>query len=315
MGVSHFVDSHIARQIMALRVFIGLHSKFLEVFLDAKLDYIVSQANGLIPGISRDVILSLLLPLPPMLEQTQTVENLTKINSCMVAVEKEAERLSEMALIAKSKILDLAVRGKLVPQDPKDEPASVLLERIRIERAAADTSKKAHSSSDKSHYDEIPVGWDVCTIGEVLEYEQPQKYIVESTDYKDEYTTPVLTAGKSFILGYTNETNGIYESLPAIIFDDFTTDTKYVDFSFKVKSSAMKILKSVSALSDTKFMYYLLQTISINSLTHKRFWLSEYEKYEILLPPLTEQNRITSSFKPIAFSESSKLSPVISAKS
>ena len=77
----------------------------------------------------------------------------------------------------------------------------------------------------------------------MLEYEQPTPYIVESTDYKNDYSIPVLTAGKSFIIGYTNETSGIKTDLPVIIFDDFTTDSKYVDFPFKVKSSAMKILK------------------------------------------------------------------------
>lgn len=76
----------------------------------------------------------------------------------------------------------------------------------------------------------------------MLEYEQPTPYIVESTDYKNDYSIPVLTAGKSFIIGYTNETSGIKTDLPVIIFDDFTTDSKYVDFPFKVKSSAMKIL-------------------------------------------------------------------------
>ena len=84
-------------------------------------------------------------------------------------------------------------------------------------------------------------------LNEVLDYEQPTNYIVKSTDYKDSYPIPVLTAGKSFILGYTNETDGIFpasKTNPVIIFDDFTTEFKYVDFPFKVKSSAIKILKS-----------------------------------------------------------------------
>ena len=79
-------------------------------------------------------------------------------------------------------------------------------------------------------------------LGELLPYEQPTEYIVESTDYDNSYKTPVLNTGKSFIIGYTNETKGIYTKLPVIIFDDFTTSSQYVDFPFKVKSSAMKIL-------------------------------------------------------------------------
>ena len=79
-------------------------------------------------------------------------------------------------------------------------------------------------------------------LADLLEYEQPTAYIVESTDYNDLFSIPVLTAGKSFILGYTNETDGVFDKLPVIIFDDFTTATQYVNFPFKVKSSAMKIL-------------------------------------------------------------------------
>ena len=89
----------------------------------------------------------------------------------------------------------------------------------------------------------MPSGWAVCRLEDIVDYEQPTQYIVESTDYCDEYKIPVLTPGKSFILGYTNETTGIYDKLPTIIFDDFTTDSRFVDFPFKVKSSAMKILQ------------------------------------------------------------------------
>ena len=86
--------------------------------------------------------------------------------------------------------------------------------------------------------------WKEYTLGELLQYEQPTAYIVKSTDYNDNYKTPVLTAGKTFILGYTNERQGVYDELPVIIFDDFTTASQYVNFKFKVKSSAMKILKA-----------------------------------------------------------------------
>ena len=87
--------------------------------------------------------------------------------------------------------------------------------------------------------------WERRKLGEIFKYEQPGPYIVSSTDYDDSYDTPVLTAGQSFILGYTNETDGIKKASPAspvVIFDDFTTSSHYVDFPFKVKSSAMKLL-------------------------------------------------------------------------
>lgn len=131
-------------------------------------------------------------------------------------------------------------------------------------------------------------------LGDILSYEQPTSYIVESTEYDDSYPTPVLTAGKSFILGYTNETKGVYDKLPVIIFDDFTTASQFVDFKFKVKSSAMKILSCNEEIADIKYMYYLMQITHIQSDTHKRYWISDYSKVPVSLPPLPTQQAIVA---------------------
>ncbi|MCE9645387.1 MAG: N-6 DNA methylase [Chloroflexi bacterium] len=136
--------------------------------------------------------------------------------------------------------------------------------------------------------------WSMVKLEEILDYEQPTEYIVNSVDYSDEYETPVLTAGKSFLLGYTNEEDGIFtkEKLPVIIFDDFTTATKFVDFPFKVKSSAMKILKAKDEIADIRYVYHAIQRIEFNASTHKRYWISEYSKIEIPLPPLEIQRQL-----------------------
>ena len=108
--------------------------------------------------------------------------------------------------------------------------------------------------------------------------------------------TPVLTAGKSFIIGYTNETESIYQNTPCIIFDDFTTDSKLVDFPFKVKSSAMKILK----VTDDIEIEYVAMFMSITRLigdTHKRYWISEYSNICIPIPPKEDQKRILNIVK------------------
>ena len=134
----------------------------------------------------------------------------------------------------------------------------------------------------------------MCRLEDIVEYEQPTQYIVESTNYTNEYQTPVLTAGKTFILGYTNETKGIYNNLPTIIFDDFTTDSKLVDFPFKVKSSAMKILQVCDEIN----IYYVAYYMSITRLvgdTHKRYWISEYSKLPIPFPPKGEQDSIVAT--------------------
>jgi type I restriction enzyme S subunit len=95
---------------------------------------------------------------------------------------------------------------------------------------------------------------------------------------------PVLTAGKSFIKGYTNETDGIFDNLPTIIFDDFTTASQFVDFKFKVKSSAMKILVPTSKRVNIKFAFFCMQVNQIRNDTHKRYWIFVYAKKKFLLP-------------------------------
>lgn len=140
-----------------------------------------------------------------------------------------------------------------------------------------------------------PVEWK--PLGEVADYEQPTKYLVASKNYDDKFDTPVLTAGKTFILGYTDETEGIYKASesPVIIFDDFTTANKWVDFDFKVKSSAMKIITSKNEQDVLlKYVYYWLNTLP-NSLTdgdHKRQWISNFSNKEIPIPSLETQKKI-----------------------
>ena len=136
------------------------------------------------------------------------------------------------------------------------------------------------------------MNWKKVKLGDVLQYEQPTKYIVASDNYDNTFRTPVLTAGKSFILGYTNESYGIFTNFPVIIFDDFTTVSKYVDFPFKVKSSAMKILKVKEDVADIRFIYYLMQTLNVDAEQHKRYWISKFATLEIPLPPLATQKRI-----------------------
>lgn len=139
----------------------------------------------------------------------------------------------------------------------------------------------------------LPEGWKQVSLGEVLEYEQPTKYIVKTESYDEQHGTPVLTPGKTFILGYTNEKDGIFENTPTIIFDDFTTDSRYITFPFKVKSSALKILKLRNSGNNLYFLYSVMQILNFKpGSEHKRFWISEYSKVKIPLPPLPEQRKI-----------------------
>ena len=130
-----------------------------------------------------------------------------------------------------------------------------------------------------------------CKLEEFISYEQPAKYIVDSDQYDDSYEIPVLTAGKSFILGYTDEKNNIFDDLPVIIFDDFTTSVQFVDFPFKVKSSAMKLLKNTEQ-ADIKYCYYLLKFLQHTPENHKRQWLSATSQNIVELPTIEKQKNI-----------------------
>ena len=139
-----------------------------------------------------------------------------------------------------------------------------------------------------------------CTLGDVLNYEQPTKYIVDSADYNDANPIPVLTAGQSFILGYTDEKSGIKVAtplVPVIIFDDFTTSSHYVDFSFKVKSSAMKLLGLKKENYDFYFIFNVLKNINYIPESHERHWISKFSKLQVMLPNIKEQIKIGKFFK------------------
>jgi type I restriction enzyme, S subunit len=136
------------------------------------------------------------------------------------------------------------------------------------------------------------VNWKKFELGTILDYEQPQDFLTNNfTDV--ETNIPVLTANKSFILGYTTDTKNIYNKVPVIIFDDFTTASRYIDFNFKIKSSAIKIL-SVKKGFHLKFTFYLLQTIRTNIAEHKRRWISEFEDKVVKLPSIQEQTAIAT---------------------
>ncbi|MGB4665654.1 MAG: restriction endonuclease subunit S [Bacteroidales bacterium] len=217
--------------------------------------------NG-IPALNKSNLEKLTIPIPPLPIQQEIVNILDKFTE----LEEELEKELEEELKARRKQYKY-YRNQLLT--PVEVDGKWLMNGVEVE-------------------------WK--TLGEVLDYEQPNKYIVKSTIYNDNHKTPVLTAGKSFILGYTNETEGIYKASkdnPVIIFDDFTTSFHWVDFDFKVKSSAMKILHpKKDAKVIFKFVYYEMRCILYSPQDHARQWISQYSKFKIPIPPISEQERI-----------------------
>ena len=202
-----------------------------------------------------------LIPLPPLCEQNRIADLLIQTENKFTIIQSSYNDISRRIEILKYKILD---------------------------------SFFGEDSRYKSYYE------NEQKLGEILKYEQPAKYIVNSTNYSDDFATPVLTPGKTFILGYTNEKEGIYHvnGEKVIIFDDFTTASRLVDFNFKVKSSAMKILTiSNQELFDVEYMYLLLQTIHVNNNTHKRYWISDFATRKVKIHTIQEQTLIVKEIK------------------
>ena len=152
------------------------------------------------------------------------------------------------------------------------------------------------SKIDELIKEKCPNGVEYKPLNELIDYEQPGKYIVSSTNYNDNFETPVLTAGQSFILGYTNETEGIYQASkesPVIIFDDFTTSSHWVDFPFKVKSSAMKLLTTKDEnIATLRYLYFCIKNIKYEPGSHARQWIDKYSKIKVAVPPIEIQQEI-----------------------
>ena len=277
-------DSHVSvirttSEVKSEFVFAYISSQLIQQYLEDNLAGSTNQKELYI-----GVLSDLSFPLPPLAEQHRIVDEIEKWFSLIDIIENGKSDLQATIKQTKSKILNLAIHGKLVPQDPNDEPAIELLKRINLD----------YTPCDNGHYENLPDGWGVCRLEDIVDHEQPTAYIVNSTSYNDSYPIPVLTAGKSFIIGYTNEEKGIYSKLPCIIFDDFTTDSKFVDFPFKVKSSAMKILQVRKGI-EIEYVAMFMNTTRLIGDTHKRYWISEYSKLTIPIPPKAEQKRIVDT--------------------
>ncbi len=250
-------EATINPSMLILRTNNSILSRFIYYFFNSnngqKQIFLDTSSTG-VPMITQKQVLNFLIPLPPKPEQTTIAQVLSDTDALIDSLK---------ALIAKKQAIKQGAMQEL------------LTGKTRLK----DENGKTFEGE-----------WEEKMLGEALTYEQPPKYIVKY-DILEEGTTPVLTANKSFILGYTNEEIGIYKNHPVIIFDDFTTLSKYVDFDFKIKSSAIKILKETSGFS-LKYIYNLIQIIDFQVGEHKRHYISEYRHLKVKIPKLKEQTAI-----------------------
>ena len=149
----------------------GVIQKYLFYFLlSHKEEFIALGGGGAQPNISKDIIVKTLIPIPPIKEQERIVSQIDNLLNLLETLDTNKNALETSISQAKSKILDLAIHGKLVPQDSNDEPASELLIRI---------NPKAVASCDNPHYADIPESWVECKLGEVCTFESGYAYSSE----------------------------------------------------------------------------------------------------------------------------------------
>ena len=197
--------------------------------------------------------------------------------------------------ISKGEVMGLTIKLPGTAEQRKIAQLLTMIEdRIATQIKIIEDLKKLKSAIRAKVFKQLESSCECWSeIGNMLQYEQPSKYLVTSTEYSDSYATPVLTANKAFILGYTDEEFGIYSKGECVIFDDFTMDVKFVNFPFKVKSSAIKILTANSS-NDLYFVYEYLQNLGLVSEEHKRHYISEIEPMIVACPTFEEQQNISN---------------------
>ncbi|WP_434632756.1 restriction endonuclease subunit S [Helicobacter pylori] len=258
-----------------------LNNKFLYYFLLTKINFLYSLAGGgAQPNLSSTKILQqITIPIPPLEIQQEIVKILDAFTELNTELNTELKARKKQYQYYQNMLLDFNDINSN-HQDAKEKLA-----------------QKTYPKNLKTLLQTLaPKGVEFRKLGEMLEYDQPNKYCVTSKEFDKSYPTPVLTAGKTFILGYTNEKDNIYQaskSSPVIIFDDFTAATQWVDFPFKVKSSTMKILLPKNPTINIRFIFFYMQTIPYNiSGEHTRQWISRYSQITIPIPPLEIQQEI-----------------------
>ncbi|GAA8161504.1 restriction endonuclease subunit S [Helicobacter pylori] len=241
--------------------------------------YSISNRSAIPYSISSNNIMQITIPIPPLEIQQEIVKILDAFTELNTELNTELKARKKQYQYYQNMLLDF----NDINSNHKD--------------AKEKLTQKTYPKRLKTLLQTLaPKGVEFRKLGEVLEYDQPNQYCVTSKEFDKSYPTPVLTAGKTFILGYTNEKDNIYQaskSSPVIIFDDFTTATQWVDFPFKVKSSAMKILLPKDPTINIRFIFFYMQTIPYNiSGEHTRQWISRYSQITIPIPPLEVQQEI-----------------------
>ena len=262
--------------------YFAITQHYLFYFLLSHRDiFIAKGGGGAQPNISKEIIVNTAIPLPPLAEQERIVTEIERWLTLIDQIEQDKTDLQIVIKQAKSKILDLAIHGKLVPQNPNDEPASELLKRI---------NPKAEITCDKGHYTQIPNGWAICKIASIANITngKSQKEVECSKGKYPIYGSGGIIGRSNDFLCYAGST--IIGRKGTINAPIFTEENFWnIDTAFGIKPC--------EALLD-KYFFYFCQTFDFSKLD-KSSALPSLTKTTIgniliAIPPYQEQIRIVT---------------------
>ena len=294
MAVNNIGTAHIARQIQAVRAYTNyINIKYIKAVVKHNIEDIISKANGLIPGLKRELLLSLQIPLPPFSEQQRIIIEIEHLFTLIDKVEENKYDLQAIIRQVKNKILDLAIHGKLVPQDPNDEPASELIKRI---------NPKAEITCDNAHNKKLPKGWCFCKLEDIVAILDNLRKPISS----NERNLRIANKSKEELYPYYGATG-----LVGMI-DNYILDGKFLllgedgaPFLDKNANKAYAIIGKCWVNNHAHIllpqcdldylMYYLNQidyTNYVNGSTRLKLTQADMRSILVALPPLAEQQRI-----------------------
>ena len=303
MAINNIGTVHIARQIQAIRGYTNyINIKYIKAVVKNNIESIISKANGLIPGLKRELLLSLQIPLPPFAEQQSIVKEIEHWFTLINKIEQDKSALQAVIKQVKSKILDLAIHGKLVPQDPNDEPASELLKRI---------NSKAEITCDNAHNKKLPKGWCICKLENIVTILDNLRKPISS----NERYLRIVNRPKEDLYPYYGATG-----LVGMI-DDYILDGKFLllgedgaPFLDKNANKAYVITGKCWVnnhahilLPQCNFdylMHYLNHidfTNYVNGSTRLKLTQADMRSILVVLPPFTEQQRIVKKIEELFF--------------
>lgn len=255
---------------------------YLKSYLEemSEIDSVTTRGSAGQVNISLTQSQNMRIPLPPLVEQHRIVAEIERWFSLISIIESGKNDLRNTIKQAKNKILDLAIHGKLVPQDPNDEPAIELLKRINPD----------FTSCDNGHSGKLPQGWCYCNYKDVFSDVPSKAYQILQSDIQNDGKYPVISQSVNYIEGYTNTNNVFQHKIPCIIFGDHTRNVKYVDFDFVVGADGVKIL---CPKVNVKWSFYMIMYASshIENKGYSRHF-GQIVKFSYKLPPIAEQQRI-----------------------